>query len=218
MDRNNNVSTPKKDSPDKALLGSSTIVYIIMLSVGAMIAYYCHGTLGKYLLIESPSLLGKYLCVALLGSGVLIVLNLLFEEYFASYKSLKEALVELLGPYSILMLIYLSFISAFGEEVLFRGAIQPYLGLFVTSLIFGLIHIGPGNRISSWSLWALLAGLLLGWMYKQLGNLWPSIMCHFTVNMVSMTRIKIAYRKTMALKETSSQSITDNASSKGRGL
>lgn len=61
------------------------------------------------------------------------------------------------------------------EEILFRGAIQPQLGLILTALIFGALHA------ISWIyfVYAAGAGLLLGLMVEWRGNLWAATMAHF---------------------------------------
>lgn len=61
------------------------------------------------------------------------------------------------------------------EEILFRGAIQPQLGLIFTALVFGALHA------ISWIyfVYAAGAGLLLGLMVEWRGNLWAATMAHF---------------------------------------
>ena len=55
------------------------------------------------------------------------------------------------------------------EELLFRGAIQgylmrkwnmPYLGIVISSLIFGVVHGNPAQIP-----FAFVVGMALGWMY-----------------------------------------------------
>jgi membrane protease YdiL (CAAX protease family) len=92
------------------------------------------------------------------------------------------------------MALYLAVLTGFGEELLFRGAIQPFAGLLLTSALFGLLHMGQNGILSAWSVWAFLAGLLLGWMYDETASLWPPIIAHFCVNAVSILSLRRAYR------------------------
>jgi membrane protease YdiL (CAAX protease family) len=39
---------------------------------------------------------------------------------------------------------------------------------------------------------------MLGWMFDSTGNLWPSLICHFLVNAVSMLTLRIQYRRFLA--------------------
>jgi hypothetical protein len=61
------------------------------------------------------------------------------------------------------------------EEILFRGAVQPQLGLILTALVFGALHA------ISWIyfVYAAGAGLLLGLMVEWRGNLWAATTAHF---------------------------------------
>lgn len=61
------------------------------------------------------------------------------------------------------------------EEILFRGAVQPRLGLLLTALIFGALHA------ISWMyfIYAAGAGLLLGLVVEWRGNLWAATLAHF---------------------------------------
>ncbi len=43
-------------------------------------------------------------------------------------------------------LVLVSVFSGVGEEAFFRGALQPVLGIVVTSILFGALHVGPDRR------------------------------------------------------------------------
>lgn len=176
----------------------STVVYGVMAVLGLAILYWGHETLEQVFAVpKEPLRASRLVLTGLLGAGLLMILSYFFEDWFPSFRSLKSAITRLLGPCSVFMAFYLALVSAVGEEVLFRGAIQPFAGLVVTSILFGLLHMGPDGRISAWSLWAMLAGLLLGWMFNETGSLWPPIIAHFGVNAVSILRLRRAYRKWM---------------------
>lgn len=73
--------------------------------------------------------------------------------------------------------------AAWGEEVLFRGGLQPVLGLWPAAVLFGLAH-GGWHLASHWGLVlvATLAGTLFGWVYVQAGSLWAPILAHMAHN------------------------------------
>lgn len=75
-------------------------------------------------------------------------------------------------------LVLLAVLSGFGEEVLFRGALQPLLGLVLTSLIFGALHVGPDRRYLVWTLWAVVAGFVLGMLYNVTGGILAPATAH----------------------------------------
>ena len=69
-----------------------------------------------------------------------------------------------------------------GEELLFRGALQPLLGFWITAALFGLLHGGTAPRFRSWALFALASGLLLGGLAVYTDNLLAPMLCHLTIN------------------------------------
>lgn len=79
-------------------------------------------------------------------------------------------------------LILVSIFSGVGEEMLFRGAVQPEFGLVVAALTFGLVHIGPDRRYLLWTAWAVLAGFLFGFLYEFSGGLLAPVIAHTTHN------------------------------------
>ena len=179
----------------RTLIVNATIMYGAMAAVGAMVCHYRHDTLRTaFQFTADPVAMGKLFALALLGGGVLLVSNYLFEDLFPSYKNLKFALAKLMGGFSMAAAAYLALTSAVGEELLFRGALQTEIGILVTSVIFGLLHLGPGGQVSSWTVWTGLAGLLLGWMYQSTGSLWPPLISHFIVNLVGFLRLRTLYR------------------------
>lgn len=83
-------------------------------------------------------------------------------------------------------LVLVSVFSGVGEEALFRGALQPVLGLVATSILFGLLHIGPDRRYLVWTLWAIGAGFLFGFLYEWTGGLLAPISAHVLHNAATL--------------------------------
>lgn len=187
-----------------SLFQVSTIVYLLMAGIGSLVMQYGHGNLVlSFAVPSSMAERGKILAIGLLAAGILLTLSYLFEGWFPSYRSLKKMIAKVLGRASIPMALYLALISAFGEEMLFRGAIQPFAGLALTSILFGLLHLGPNGSISAWSLWAMLAGALLGWTFIETSSLWPPILAHFVVNFSGI----LALRRWVSKTQLTAQSL-----------
>ncbi len=74
--------------------------------------------------------------------------------------------------------LLISLFSGVGEELLFRGAVQPEFGLVVAAILFGVLHIGPDRRYLFWTIWAMLAGLLFGGLYVVTGGLLAPVIAH----------------------------------------
>lgn len=83
----------------------------------------------------------------------------------------------------------LALISAFAEELFFRGAVQGSLGIVVATILFALLHTGPGRTFWFWTLFAAVAGVAFGLLARELGTLLAPITAHFVVNAVNLTRI-----------------------------
>jgi membrane protease YdiL (CAAX protease family) len=71
--------------------------------------------------------------------------------------------------------------AALGEEALFRGALQPLIGLVPTAVIFGLLHATSVAHI----ILASVLGLWLGWLYEWSGSLWSPIAAHLALDLVT---------------------------------
>lgn len=73
--------------------------------------------------------------------------------------------------------------AALGEELVFRGALQPRFGLLVTALMFTIVHSQYG--FSPATLLVLIIALVLGWLRRRY-NLNVPIMVHFGYNFLSV--------------------------------
>jgi uncharacterized protein len=83
-------------------------------------------------------------------------------------------------------LVLVSVFSGVGEEAFFRGALQPMLGLVVTSILFGALHVGPDRRYLAWTLWAVGAGFLFGFLYEWTGGLLAPMSAHVLHNAATL--------------------------------
>lgn len=74
-----------------------------------------------------------------------------------------------------------SAVSAVCEELLFRGAVQYWIGPFGAAVVFAVAH--PRYLRHGPSAAAVFAiGLALGWAYVRTGTLWCPIAAHGAVN------------------------------------
>ena len=135
--------------------------------------------------------------------------QLLLEDFFPSYRKLKWTFAQLFKDLKWRQIFALASLSALGEEFLFRGAIQPFLGVWVTSVVFALLHTDPEGKMSIWTLWAFVGGLVMGFATYSTGSLYPAIAIHFAVNFISIRRVSqlIARSKRglMAAEDTAAQ-------------
>lgn len=96
----------------------------------------------------------------------------LIQDQLALVKSLKINLFDC---------IFLAFCAGFGEEMLFRAGIQPYLGPWITSILFVAIHgyLHPRKwNVTKYGLMVLVFILLISFGKEEFG-LWFCISAHF---------------------------------------
>jgi uncharacterized protein len=79
--------------------------------------------------------------------------------------------------------------SAVGEELFFRGAMLPAIGLLPSSALFALMHLRAQRRFLPWTLMSFIMGLAMGLMHIKLGNLGAPIAAHFTINLLNLNYI-----------------------------
>jgi membrane protease YdiL (CAAX protease family) len=107
-----------------------------------------------------------FLAQKLISSPILNKVNLQYARMLGNFKlSWSE-------------IVFISVCAGVGEELLFRGAIQPLLGFVLTSMIFVAIHgyINPYNwRLSVYGLFMTLAIMGLGLICNYFGLIAPII-------------------------------------------
>lgn len=122
-----------------------------------------------------------------LALGLLVVLSSRWAvARLAWARSLHRDFRALLGDVSGREILVLAAASALGEEILFRGALLPWLGLFAQAALFALLHVGPGRRFLPWTLWALVMGLAFGLLVEVTGDLGGAIVAHFSINFLNL--------------------------------
>lgn len=81
---------------------------------------------------------------------------------------------------------FLSFCAGFGEELFFRGAFQPLVGIWLAAIIFVAIHgyLNPMNwRVSLYGIYMTLAIALLGYLTEWWG-IWTACAAHMAIDVV----------------------------------
>ena len=130
---------------------------------------------------------------AVLAGLALGLLSLGLSELLTRFSSLGEALADTLGE-SLAGItpadgILLAFASGIAEEMFFRGALQPAVGLVWASVLFGACHFLPRRELALWSLYAVAMGFAFGWLFEATGHLAAPIAAHVLVNAVNLPRL-----------------------------
>ena len=132
---------------------------------------------GRELLALGSPFVGISLGVC--AAAVTVSLGLLLYRVLPVMRKLAAELApEVVDGANKRDLVLVSIFSGVGEEALFRGALQPEIGIVISSLVFGLVHIGPDRRYLVWTFWAVFAGFLFGWLYEVSGGLTAPVVAH----------------------------------------
>ena len=145
-----------------------------------------------------------------LGEQLLAGLGLSALAAVASYVSFRltaksEATANTVKAYGRLDLsglnpVWISLAAAIGEELLFRAALQPLLGVWGTSVIFLLTHT-PVYQFRRLNLAALVqaagvfgASVALGFIYQYVGLL-AAMMVHTALDVIGLYVVRNALRR-----------------------
>lgn len=186
---------PEGAEPRPPLRRLAGLFYAALLGV----ALLWSAITGASLLYASPEAAGAGLDplgdagAGLLAGGIVVLLSREFTLRTRTGEELGRALGTLLGPLGWPDCLLLAALSGVAEEVFFRGALQPVVGLFPATLIFGLAHFAPRRGLLPWTGFALMAGLLLGVLFETTGNLVAPILAHFTVNALNLRFLSVRY-------------------------
>ena len=124
--------------------------------------------------------------IILAATALLVGINGLVWITSERLRSAMERLFdEVLGPLRPGDFLLVALLSGIGEEIAFRGVLQPLFGLTISSVLFALLHI-PNRTLWIYGLWALFASLFLGNLYLWTGNLLVPIGVHVLNNAISL--------------------------------
>jgi membrane protease YdiL (CAAX protease family) len=168
------------------LYGAMGIVaFVIAAGRGDPDLYRLGGLPEPWLLAAGP-VAGVALGLAVVG------LTRLATRHLAWAQDLHTSFRDLLGPLTAREIVILAIASSIGEELLFRGALMPWLGVWLQGVVFALLHVGPGRRFLPWTISALALGIAFGLLAQWTGNLGAPIAAHFTINFLNLRHITAA--------------------------
>jgi membrane protease YdiL (CAAX protease family) len=128
--------------------------------------------------------------VAGLGVGLAVVaLSRLGTRCWDVLRRMEKSFGALLGSLSPAQILVMAAASAVAEEALFRGVLLPLTGLWISSAIFGLLHMAPDRNLRIWPLMAFVMGLGFGVLALLFGNIIAPIIAHFVINFMNLRSI-----------------------------
>ena len=163
---------------------SSLLTSIALLPIYIKNVRERHYYINKFDIKNMRYILGIGVSLCLFFNLLLMLLNVIQNDEAA--KMVSDSIMEL-NP--IVALISVSIIVPFCEELIFRGLIFKnleyrtnfYIGAFVSSLLFALMH---GNI--SQGIYAFFIGFMLSFVYNRFGGLKYSYLLHLVMNFSSL--------------------------------
>lgn len=132
-----------------------------------------------------------------LGTGLLLSswFWLSNSSHFQPLKRIQDFIQEQLAPPLSQCkgweIFAIAAFAGIGEEVLFRGVLQPRVGWVIAAILFGLVHpITP-----TYAIVAALLGGILGLLQLYCGNLWAPIIAHGLYDYIGFYLVIHDYRK-----------------------
>jgi membrane protease YdiL (CAAX protease family) len=137
-------------------------------------------------------------------SGILassVVLALTLRGRFG--RPLRSMLAELVPmiPRSLAAIALISICAGLSEEVLFRGVLQPILGIWLTSLLFVVAHgmfFLHRPAVAQYAGFLFLASLGLGVLMNEYG-LYAAIVAHAVIDLINLRALTRLFHATSAV-------------------
>jgi len=186
------VERPAEPVQASTLVIAAIVFYGLMAMAAVLVLHFSELDPGRVIFGPSsadlaagaPVPLFNHPLAALFGaaSGLGVVGLSLALRKVGPLNRLQKEFGAVLGQQTMTTIAVLAVTSAVGEELLFRGALQPLIGFWPTAILFGLLHGGGAPRLFAWTIFAFLSGLLLGGLAEWTGSLMAPILCHLTIN------------------------------------
>lgn len=186
------MNTTRQDFSREKILWAAIIPQIALLVISIIWIYVSpKDNVLKYLAFNYKTILFGILVGILLALlGYLFYLWALKSKKFSEIVDLfQNVLSPVFKNLKLIDIVLLSLVAGFCEELFFRGLLLPRLGIILSSIAFGMLHL-PGFKYWLYVLWATLSGALLGWLFLLTQSLWSPIIAHATNNLIGMIMLK----------------------------
>ena len=188
-DYSDNDSGPKLPKmPNITIIAA--VFYSLLILVTLPLLYWREGQLlpSRYWRGDYPWY--EQVVLGLIFAIVFILIAIGARHWFEWVRRAESDLRQMLGWLSWWQILIIALCSGIGEELFFRGLLQPWLGLWLTSILFGIAHPPATPNLFFYPFLALIVALGLGWMFQITGqSLLAPCTAHFVINMVNLYRI-----------------------------
>ena len=166
-----------------------TFLSIFTLFGFSGIAYFILSFSDAFAYIEIFEAQNLYLDIVygLFGGAVLAGLGLLILQ-IPKLKKVGEFYQQIFTNIHLSWpdILFYSFCAGVGEEILFRGTIQPFLGIWVTAVLFVLLHgyISLKDKSKSiYGLYLIIVAAAFGYAYQYI-SIYTAMAAHFVYDVI----------------------------------
>lgn len=187
----------EKGKSNVVTLRDSIVVELLFIIASLLVIAFVRYQ-NIFCFITNGIMIGKQVAYGLLiGLGMSLLLFIVFRMKRNSIVSLDH--LQVLTQSSVFSLIITGILAGIGEEILFRGVIQYYTGIWIASVLFMLAHAQfwakPPIRLGkiTFAVFAFLCGLLLGYLYLAAGLL-CAIIVHALIDSIAFIYLKSLFK------------------------
>jgi membrane protease YdiL (CAAX protease family) len=163
--------------------------FYLLLGLAGVVWVGLRETVIPLALFVNPRRWWLDLGAGLAAGGALLAVWHLAVRRLAAARELEQRLGGVIGALSGEEALALAVLSGVAEELFFRGAVQGSWGFVWATLLFALLHSGPGRVFGLWTAFAAVAGALFGGLMLWSGNLLAPVVAHAVVNAVNLRRL-----------------------------
>ena len=157
---------------------------------GLLLVYFVNDTCPLELLKGGNSLLIQIPLGLLYGLMSALAVMLIMSHPVMAKE--EERYKHMLGPMNLRWrdIIFLSFCAGFGEEMFFRAFLQPITGIWLTSVIFVVLHgyLNPKRPIFFYGFFLIFDIAGMGWLFDNIGP-WTAVSAHFLIDVILLAHL-----------------------------
>ncbi len=119
-----------------------------------------------------------FFCIVFLVMCISLIFYFFELNDQQNIKDVVKSLPLIAIPFAVLF-------APFAEEVFFRGFLYKKFGVWVSALIFALLHFAYGSIVEITV--AFVIAIFLTYLFIKTKSLWPAIIAHSLFNLMSLT-------------------------------
>jgi membrane protease YdiL (CAAX protease family) len=180
-------------NPKKFIFIAGFVTLVGIGGLGLLLIYFFHKAVWYSILhVSIESLLRQFITGTVYAIITLIPLVFLLERRMLD--ATRYFFADLMKKFTVSTpeIFLLSLCAGVGEELLFRGAIQPWIGIWPTSIIFIALHgyLNPKDRpMFIYGIVLLVVSAGFGYLL-QFSGIYAAMTAHFWIDVVLMLYLK----------------------------